>query len=137
MIEIAALDAVFLAAAVTLTADRRGELRWVALVPLLAAVAALAPAGAYAYLVPPVVALLATAPPVRAPAPALVLAAPAYGSLVAAVTAGAAYLAAIWLADGLDRRIEQRGVSASWRGAPARLLVIAALYAALQPVGHL
>ncbi len=137
MMPIAVYDAVFVAAAVTLVSDRRGRLGWVALVPLIAAAAALAPLGDHRYLIAPLVALVATLPPVRAAAPALVLAAPAYGSLRAALLAAALFLVTVWLADGLDRRVEQRGAAPSWRGAPARFLVLAVLYAALLPVGHL
>ncbi|MCB9573877.1 MAG: hypothetical protein H6709_17490 [Kofleriaceae bacterium] len=134
---ISAYDAVMLAVAVTVLGDRRGRIGWVAVVPLVAALAALAPLGEHGYLVAPVVALVVTLPPLRAPAPALVLAVPTYGSLPAAALAAALYVSSVWLADLLDRRVEERGPPPSWRGAPARLLVLAVLYATLLPVGHL
>lgn len=137
MMPIAVYDAVFLAAAVTLVGGRRGRLRWVALIPLVAAAAMAAPLGVPPHLIAPMLALIATMPPIRAPGPALVLAAPIYGGFDAAAMAAGLYLATVWLADGLDRRIEQRGIAPSWRGAPARLLLLAVLYATLLPVGHL
>lgn len=128
-------DAALLAAGLALLADRPARWWLGALAPLVATVLGAAGAGTLAV---PLAALVVCAARLPAAAPALLLLAAPHTSASAAALTGGTWLLSTWLAaDVIATRVDGDALWWRLRGAPVRLLVVASLYAALAPLGHL